>query len=169
VIAAFAVPNPGCSSQGSRFFRVWWLDELPRRACHPAYFGSVNVTWTGLFGRRQFFTLVLPNQQCCDACHKFYEQAWSVLWKRRTLFVRATTSMAVAGVEPMMMRRSVRWEDTGTEIHDEEPERDYDRHHQEQRDGIHTSHLCRASPRSCPVGPQGLSADIRTTPDLSSF
>jgi hypothetical protein len=43
VITAFAVPNPGCSSQGSRFFRVWWLDELPCRAGHPAYFGSVNV------------------------------------------------------------------------------------------------------------------------------
>jgi len=30
VITAFAIPNPGCSSQGSRFFRVWWFDELPR-------------------------------------------------------------------------------------------------------------------------------------------
>jgi hypothetical protein len=38
-ITAFALPNPDCSSQGSRFFRVWWLDELPRRVDHPAYFG----------------------------------------------------------------------------------------------------------------------------------
>ena len=43
-IAAFAVPNPGSSSRGSRFFRVWWLSELPRQADHPAYFGSVSVT-----------------------------------------------------------------------------------------------------------------------------
>ena len=42
-IAAFAVPNPGSSSRGSRFFRVWWLSELPRQADHPAYFGSVSV------------------------------------------------------------------------------------------------------------------------------
>jgi hypothetical protein len=83
--------------------------------------------------------------------------------------VPATTSMPVAGVEPMTMRMPVRWEGTDTQIHDEEPERNHDRHHQEQRDGIHTSHLCRASPRSCPLGPQGLSADIRTTPGLSSL
>ena len=43
-ITDFAVPNPNFPSQGSRFFRVWWLRELPRKADHPAYFGSVNVT-----------------------------------------------------------------------------------------------------------------------------
>ena len=43
-ITAFAVPNPNSPSQGSRFFRVWWLGELPRQADHPAYLGSVNVT-----------------------------------------------------------------------------------------------------------------------------
>ena len=52
-ITAFTVPNPGCSSRGSRFFRVWWLNELPRQTDHPAYFGSVNVTWTSPFSRRQ--------------------------------------------------------------------------------------------------------------------
>ena len=41
-ITAFAVPNPSCSSQGSWFFRVWWLDELPRQVDHPAYFGSAT-------------------------------------------------------------------------------------------------------------------------------
>jgi len=80
-ITAFAVPNPSCSSQGSRFFRVWWLDELPRRVDHPAYFGLVNVTWTNPFSRRQFFTLVLPNRECSDVRHKFYEQACSFLLK----------------------------------------------------------------------------------------
>ena len=52
-IAAFAAPNPNCSSQGSWIFRVWWLNELPRRADHPAYFGLANVTQTNPFGRRQ--------------------------------------------------------------------------------------------------------------------
>ena len=94
VIAAFAVPNPGCSSQGSRFFRVWWLDELPRRAGHPAYFGSVNVTWTGLFGRRQFLTLVLPNRECCDIGHKFYEQACVFLCKKGDFSCRASPALA---------------------------------------------------------------------------
>ncbi len=51
-ITAFAVPNPSCSSQGSWFFRVWWLNELPHRANHPAYFGLVNFTWTSPFSRR---------------------------------------------------------------------------------------------------------------------
>jgi hypothetical protein len=40
---AFAVPNPNRSSQNSRFFRVWLLDELPRRADHSAYFGLAKV------------------------------------------------------------------------------------------------------------------------------
>ncbi len=30
-----------------------WLNELPRRADHPAYFGLANVTQTNPFGRRQ--------------------------------------------------------------------------------------------------------------------
>ncbi len=51
-ITALAVPNPSCSSQGSWFFRVWWLNELPHRANHPAYFGLVNFTWTNPFSRR---------------------------------------------------------------------------------------------------------------------
>jgi hypothetical protein len=36
---AFAVPNPNCPSQGRRFFQVWLLFGLPRRADHSAYFG----------------------------------------------------------------------------------------------------------------------------------
>jgi len=40
--------------------------------------------------------------------------------------------------------------------------------------GLHRSwnylrHTCQASPRSCPLGLQGLSAVIRTTPGLISF
>ena len=38
-ITAFAVPNPGCSSQSGRFFQVWLPFGLPRRADHSAYFG----------------------------------------------------------------------------------------------------------------------------------
>ncbi len=38
-ITAFAVPNPNCSSQSRRFFQVWLLFGLPRRADHSAYFG----------------------------------------------------------------------------------------------------------------------------------
>jgi hypothetical protein len=58
-ITAFAVPNPNCSLQSSRFFRVWWLDELPRRPDHPAYFGLANITWANLFSRRH----LLPSHQ----------------------------------------------------------------------------------------------------------
>jgi hypothetical protein len=39
VITAFAVPNPGDSSQTRRFFRVWLLPRSPRSANHPVYFG----------------------------------------------------------------------------------------------------------------------------------
>ena len=42
VITAFAVPDPGESSQTSRFFRVRSLTELPRLTNHPAYFESAN-------------------------------------------------------------------------------------------------------------------------------
>jgi len=41
-ITAFAVPNPTCSSQSSRFFRVWRSDKLPCRTNHSAYFGLTN-------------------------------------------------------------------------------------------------------------------------------
>ena len=36
---AFTVPNPNYSSQSRRFFQVWLLFGLPRRADHSAYFG----------------------------------------------------------------------------------------------------------------------------------
>ena len=42
-ITAFAVPNPNCPSQGRRFFQVWLLFGLPRRADHSAYFGVAKV------------------------------------------------------------------------------------------------------------------------------
>src|SRR3984885_140773 len=42
-ITAFAVPNPNCPSQSRRFFQVWLLFGLPRRADHSAYFGSAKV------------------------------------------------------------------------------------------------------------------------------
>ena len=38
-ITAFAVPNPNYPSQSRRFFQVWLLFGLPRRADHSAYFG----------------------------------------------------------------------------------------------------------------------------------
>jgi hypothetical protein len=42
-ITAFAVPNPNCPSQSRRFFQVWLLFRLPRRADHSAYFGLAKV------------------------------------------------------------------------------------------------------------------------------
>ena len=68
-IAAFAVPNPGSSSRGSRFFRVWWLSELPRQADHPAYFGSVCVTGP-ILSTVDNSTLLLPKPECSDVDHK---------------------------------------------------------------------------------------------------
>lgn len=38
-ITAFAVQTPTPPRRVSRFFRVWLLDESPRRTDHPAYFG----------------------------------------------------------------------------------------------------------------------------------
>jgi hypothetical protein len=68
-IAAFAVPNPGSSSRGSRFFRVWWLSELPRQADHPAYFGSVSITGP-ILSTVDNSTLLLPEPECSDVDHK---------------------------------------------------------------------------------------------------
>jgi hypothetical protein len=68
-IAAFAVPNPGSSSRGSRFFRVWWLSELPRHPDHPAYFGSVSVTGP-ILSTVDTLTLLLPTPECSDVDHK---------------------------------------------------------------------------------------------------
>jgi hypothetical protein len=42
-ITAFAVPNPNYPSQSGRFFQVWLLFGLPRRADHSAYFGLAKV------------------------------------------------------------------------------------------------------------------------------
>jgi len=42
-ISAFAVPNPGVSSQIRRFFRVWPWNESPRSTNHPAYFGLATI------------------------------------------------------------------------------------------------------------------------------
>ena len=36
---AFAVPNPGYTSQSSRFFQVWKFVESPLRTDHSVYFG----------------------------------------------------------------------------------------------------------------------------------
>ena len=70
VIAAFAVPNPNFPSQGSRFFRVWWLRELPRKADHPTYFGPVNVPWTNPFSRRQTHATPPESGNASDGDHK---------------------------------------------------------------------------------------------------
>jgi hypothetical protein len=48
-ITAFAVPNPNYPSQSSRFFQVWLLNGLPRRADHPVYFGSAKVYFSQPF------------------------------------------------------------------------------------------------------------------------
>ena len=69
-ITAFTVPNSSCSSRGSRFFRVWWPSELPRQADHPVYFGSVNVTWTNPFNRRQLDATPAKSRNASDVDHK---------------------------------------------------------------------------------------------------
>jgi hypothetical protein len=55
-ITVFAVPNPNCPSQSRRFFQVWLLFGLPRRADHSAYFGPAKV-------------LIKPTLSAVDACH----------------------------------------------------------------------------------------------------
>jgi hypothetical protein len=41
-ITAFAVPNPGSSSQSQSEFGVWRRGELPRQARRSAYFRSIH-------------------------------------------------------------------------------------------------------------------------------
>jgi len=41
-ITAFTVPNPDYPSQSRRFFQVWLLVRLPRRADHSVYFGPAQ-------------------------------------------------------------------------------------------------------------------------------
>jgi hypothetical protein len=53
VITAFAVPNPNCPSQSRRFFPVWLLFGLPRRADHSAYFGLASFNLANPFSRRR--------------------------------------------------------------------------------------------------------------------
>ncbi len=52
-IAAFAVPNPNCSSRFSRFFRLWLPVELPRQADHSAYFELAKFNYANRFSRRR--------------------------------------------------------------------------------------------------------------------
>jgi len=47
-ITAFAVPNPGFSSQIRRFFRVWSSNRLPRSTNRSAYFESAAI-WSQPF------------------------------------------------------------------------------------------------------------------------
>jgi len=42
-ITAFAFPNPNCPSQSRRFFQVWLLFGLSRRANHSDYFGPQKL------------------------------------------------------------------------------------------------------------------------------
>jgi len=44
--------TPTAPRRVSRFFRVWWLNELPHRADHPAYFGLATYE-ANPFSRRQ--------------------------------------------------------------------------------------------------------------------
>lgn len=52
-IAAFAVPNPGVSSQIRRFFRVWPSSGSPRFPNHSAYFGLATILEANPFSRRR--------------------------------------------------------------------------------------------------------------------
>ena len=55
MILAFAIPNPGFSSQISRFFRVWPSNESPRSPHHSAYFRLatlLKLTLSAIDGER---------------------------------------------------------------------------------------------------------------------
>ncbi len=84
VIAAFAAPNPGCSAQGSRLFRVWWLDELASSS------GSPSLLWIGqCYLDRSFRPPAIldfsPSQigNAVMYVTNFYEQACAILWESR--------------------------------------------------------------------------------------
>ncbi len=51
-ITAFAVPNPNCSSQSRRFFRVRLPSGSPRQAECPTYFRLIGYYPTNPFDRR---------------------------------------------------------------------------------------------------------------------
>jgi len=57
VITAFAVPNPGVTSQKRRFFRVRPSSESPRSSYHSAYFGSAAIFEANPFSRRRCKTI----------------------------------------------------------------------------------------------------------------
>jgi hypothetical protein len=79
-------------------------------------------------------------------------------------------SMSAAEIHVVVTRVAIHFGDRSTKIHDDEPERDYDRHDQQQCNDIHASHRCRASPRSRLLFfSLGWSAAFRTTSGLSSF
>jgi len=52
-ITAFAVPNPGVSSQIRRFFRVRSSCGSPRPLDHPAYLGLATIFEANPFSRRR--------------------------------------------------------------------------------------------------------------------
>jgi len=60
-ITAFAVPNPNYSSQSRRFFQVWLLFGLPRRANHSAYFGLAKF-----YLSQPFQPSTEPNSESCS-------------------------------------------------------------------------------------------------------
>jgi hypothetical protein len=45
--------TPTASREGCRFFRVWWPNELPRWADHPAYFGLATDWEANPFSHRR--------------------------------------------------------------------------------------------------------------------
>ena len=61
-ITAFAVPNPNYSSQSRRFFQVWLLFRLPRRADHSAYFGLAKF-----YLSQPFQPSTEPNLESCSS------------------------------------------------------------------------------------------------------
>jgi len=56
--------TPAPPHKVSRFFRVWWLGELPRQADHPAYFRSVQRYLDQPFQPSTICKIFLPNREC---------------------------------------------------------------------------------------------------------
>ena len=91
--------TPTASRQVSRFFRVWWLRELLRRANHPAYFGLANIICANPFGHRLECSLgyAPANGSCEEAVN--VETCTTTLHVRPPLsrFLTPASSRNVAG------------------------------------------------------------------------
>jgi hypothetical protein len=79
-ITAFAVPNPNFSSQSRRFFQVWLLFGLPRRADHSAYFGLAKFYLSQPFQPSTGATL----ESCLKIVNALFQCNWLLVMFRNS-------------------------------------------------------------------------------------